>query len=234
LTALALSPTPHTPASAADDTVAAPRRRTLGALNHRDRGMIFLTRLLPWSCWMRRALSAVATLATFALCAPAGAQATGPAVGEMAPDFTIDVVTKDAATPKPFTLSKARGQVVVLAFFPKARTSGCTVQMENYRDQYAKLFNGGKDVTLIGISVDDAATLHSWAQEKGFPHHFGADAGGAVGSKYNANNGRYNDRSLFVVGKDGKIAYLARPFRQMADEAYAELGQMVNKAMSGK
>ncbi|MCU0649536.1 MAG: redoxin domain-containing protein, partial [Gemmatimonadaceae bacterium] len=181
------------------------------------------------------AFAGAVVAAALTVAAPsAGAQGTGPAVGEMAPDFTIDVVTKDATTPKPFTLSKARGQVVVLAFFPKARTSGCTMQMESYRDKYAQLFNGGKDVTLIGISTDDAATLVSWAQEKGFPHHFGADTGGAVGTKYNAFNGRYDDRSLFVVGKDGKVAYVARPFRQMAEDAYTELGQMVTKAMSGK
>jgi thioredoxin-dependent peroxiredoxin len=188
--------------------------------------------------FMRRSLSASLLTASAVLLAFAPsslfAQSAGPVVGDAAPDFTIDVVTKDAPTPKSFTLSKARGQVVVLAFFPKARTSGCTMQMEGYRDKYAKLFNGGKDVTLIGISVDDAATLASWAQEKGFPHHFGADAGGAVGTKYNAFTGKYDDRSLFVVGKDGKIAYVARPFRQMAEEAYTELGQMVSKAMSGK
>lgn len=188
---------------------------------------------------MRRLFTASMAVAATALIASAtpsvaAAQTAGPMVGEMAPDFTIDVVTKDATTPKAFTLSKARGQVVVLAFFPKARTSGCTMQMEGYRDKYAQLFNGGKDVTLIGISIDDAATLASWAQEKGFPHHFGADAGGAVGTKYNAYNGKYDDRSLFVVGKDGKVAYVARPFRQMAEAAYTELGAMVSKAMSSK
>jgi thioredoxin-dependent peroxiredoxin len=187
---------------------------------------------------MRRSISASMLATTVALLAfapsAALAQSAGPAVGDAAPDFTIDVVTKDAPTPKPFTLSKARGQVVVIAFFPKARTSGCTMQMEGYRDKYAKLFNGGKDVTVIGVSIDDAATLASWAQEKGFPHHFGADAGGAVGTKYNAFNGKYDDRSLFVIGKDGKVAYVARPFRQMAEEAYTELGEMVTKAMSGK
>jgi peroxiredoxin Q/BCP len=177
----------------------------------------------------RALLAAVALFAASPVIA--AAQATSPAVGEVAPDFTIDVVTKESPTPKPFTLSKAKGQVVVLAFFPKARTSGCTMQMEGYRDKYAKLFNGGKDVTLIGISVDDAATLHAWATEKGFPHHFGADAGGAVGTKYNAFNGRMDDRSLFVIGKDGKVAYVQRPFRQMAEEAYTELGQQVAKAL---
>lgn len=160
--------------------------------------------------------------------------AAQPRVGAPAPDFAIATVTAGDATPRTLTLSGLRGRIVVLAFFPKARTSGCTMQMEGYRDKYAQLFNGGKDVTLIGISIDDAATLASWAQEKGFPHHFGADAGGAVGTKYNAYNGKYDDRSLFVVGKDGKVAYVARPFRQMAEEAYTELGAMVSKAMSSK
>jgi peroxiredoxin Q/BCP len=47
-----------------------------------------------------------------------------PAVGEMAPDFTLKGSTKDGLLPKPIHLADFRGQTVVLAFFPKARTKG--------------------------------------------------------------------------------------------------------------
>ena len=72
----------------------------------------------------------------------------------MAPDFTLPGATSAGVLAKPVQLSRLRGTTVVLAFFSKARTSGCTVQMKAYRDQYATLFGGGKDVTLLAISAD--------------------------------------------------------------------------------
>ena len=47
-----------------------------------------------------------------------------PQVGDMAPDFTLKGSTKDGLLPKPIHLADLRGQVVVLAFFPKSRTKG--------------------------------------------------------------------------------------------------------------
>ena len=69
--------------------------------------------------------------------AQAPASELGPKVGEMAPDFTLGGATKDGVLSSPITLSKLRGQTVVIAFFPKARTSGCTAQMTGYRDQWS-------------------------------------------------------------------------------------------------
>ncbi|MFL5464079.1 MAG: peroxiredoxin family protein, partial [Gemmatimonadaceae bacterium] len=53
--------------------------------------------------------------------------------------------------------------------------------MEAYRDQYATLFNNGRNVTVIGISVDADTTLASWAREEDFPIVFASDPGGKVG-----------------------------------------------------
>ena len=63
------------------------------------------------------ALAAVAS-------ARALAQEGGPKVGDVAPDFTLQGATKDGVMPKPIHLADFRGQTVVLAFFPKARTKG--------------------------------------------------------------------------------------------------------------
>ena len=71
--------------------------------------------------------------------APAAPAANALKVGDAAPDFTLLTVTKNGLEAKPFKLSEHRGETVVLAFFPKARTSGCTTQMKAYRDQYAQV-----------------------------------------------------------------------------------------------
>jgi thioredoxin-dependent peroxiredoxin len=154
-----------------------------------------------------------------------------PAVGDMAPDFTMPASRAGQVLPQPLKLSDYRGKTVVLAFFPKARTSGCTVQMEAYRDRYAKLFHGGKDVTLISISADDAPTQASWATDEKFSWTFASDAGGAVGTKYATYNPDYklDMRTLYIVGPDGKIAYVARPFKEMAETSYTDLGAALDK-----
>ncbi len=177
---------------------------------------------------------AVATLlvapATVRAQAPAAAAPAGPEVGQMAPDFTINVIGKEGAS-HPLTLSSLRGQTVVLAFFPRVRTSGCTTQMESYRDKYAELFRGGRKVTLISISTDSSAAQQAWAHDANFPMMFGSDVGGPVGTLYGAFmsvNG-IDNRYLYVIGPDGKITYTAKPFRQMTEAAYIDLGAAVAK-----
>ena len=166
--------------------------------------------------------------------APAAAPPAGPEVGQMAPEFTINVIGKDGAA-RPLALSSLRGKTVVLAFFPRVRTSGCTVQMTAYRDKWAEMFHGGQNVTVIGISTDASADQQAWAREANFPMLFGSDVGGPVGTLYgafmSANN--IDNRYLYVIGPDGKITYTAKPFKQMVDAAYTDLGAAVAKASGG-
>jgi peroxiredoxin Q/BCP len=155
-------------------------------------------------------------------------------VGDVAPDFTLATVTADGRTAKPFILSEHRGETIVLAFFPRARTSGCTVQMESYRDQYAQLFLGGKKVTLIGVSTDADTALISWAKDAKFPFQFGSDESRVVGKAFGASNGTSGShrRHLYVIDPKGVITYVAAPFSQMSSDAYSDLGKAVVTASS--
>lgn len=155
------------------------------------------------------------------LAAPLAAQ--GPAVGEVAPDFTLRVASKDGIAAEPLRLSSLRGKPVVLAFFPKARTSGCTIQMKAYRDRFAEVF--GKDAQLLAISMDTPEDLASWAKDEAFPFRFVSDAEGVAGKLYGTlrEGARWESRVLFVIGKDGKVAKVMRPFREIDPTAYDEL-----------
>jgi peroxiredoxin Q/BCP len=179
------------------------------------------------------ALGASSLAAQAPAAAPAAPQ---PAVGTMAPDFTLPGATSEGVLTKPLQLSSLRGRTVVLAFFPKARTSGCTVQMKAYRDQYATLFGGGKDVTLLAISADADSTLASWAKDEKFPFTFLSDMGGTVGKLYGAFNPKWSmdSRVLFVIAPDGKVSYVASPFREVDPTSYSILGVEVKKAAGGK
>jgi peroxiredoxin len=102
--------------------------------------------------------------------------------------------------------------------------------MEAYRDQYATLFNNGSKVVVMGISVDPDTTLASWAREEDFPILFASDPGGKVGQLYGAFDAKnkVDNRSLLVVGPDGRIAYVTRPFKVLTPSAYTELAAVVD------
>src|SRR2546425_4958092 len=96
--------------------------------------------------------------------------------------------------------------------------------MHAYRDQYAQLFHDGRNVVLIAISVDAADTLAAWARADELQYLFASDTGDAIGKTDGATNPKYglDNRNLFVVVPDGKIAYRATPFREIHPTAYKE------------
>jgi peroxiredoxin len=103
--------------------------------------------------------------------------------------------------------------------------------MHAYRDQYAQLFNNGQDVVLIGISADSAEAQASWMKDDQMQFLMASDPDVAVGTAYGAISGRGTDnRNLFVVGPDGRIAYRATPFREIDPTAYTELGEAIQRA----
>jgi peroxiredoxin Q/BCP len=105
--------------------------------------------------------------------------------------------------------------------------------MNAYRDQYAQLFRNGKDVVLIAISADPDTMQAAWARESQFPFLFASDSAKTVGQAYGAiYSGRgvtLDNRNLFIVGPDGKIAYRALPFREVDPQSYTDLGAAINR-----
>lgn len=105
--------------------------------------------------------------------------------------------------------------------------------MRAYRDQYASLFRGGRDVVLIGISNDSPEELGSWLRDEDFPFVFASDAAND-GATYVAFGGGLRDnnmvdsRTVIVVGPDGRIAGVIPQFRQVDPQAYEELGAMID------
>jgi peroxiredoxin len=107
--------------------------------------------------------------------------------------------------------------------------------MHAYRDQYAKLFKDGQNVVLVTVSADRADSLAAWARDDQFQWLFASDTGSVAGRQYGAYLGKYklDNRSLFVIGADGKIAYRQVPFREIDPTAYTELGAALDKIIAG-
>ncbi len=166
---------------------------------------------------------------------PAAAPAAPPPpatidIGKVAPDFTLPWADSLGARKIPLKLSSLRGKVVVLAFYPGDRTSGCTAELTKFRDEYAKMF--GKKTVVIPISVDSVASHASWAGDMKFPFALASDSQLTVADLYGSHNpGRtYASRTVFVIGKDGTIRWRNLKFGALNEGAYAELAAEVAKA----
>ena len=103
--------------------------------------------------------------------------------------------------------------------------------MEAYRDQYAKLFNDGRNVVVIGVSVDPDTALASWARDLQTPIVFASDVGQKVGKLYGSIRGGVDNRNLFVVDPTGRIAHRMLPFNELSAAAYDELAEAVKKTL---
>ncbi len=127
-------------------------------------------------------------------------------VGDLAPDF--ELLTDEN---QPLRLSDLRGRRVVLFFFPRADTPGCTAQACGFRDRLPVIEAG--NATVLGLSPDLPEALAKWrAKEKlpynllSDPNHEVADAFGAWGEK--TSFGKTYDgilRGHAIIGVDGRI-----------------------------
>jgi peroxiredoxin Q/BCP len=171
--------------------------------------------------------SAQAPAANAASSAPAA-----PEVGQPAPAFTGHVADASGVKDKPVSLADYKGKVVVLAFYPGDRTSGCTAELTKFRDEYATMF--GNDVVVLGVSADSLASHASWAGEMKFPFALVSDPDLSIAAMYGSTlPGRpFAARTVFVIGKDGTVMYRELKFGALNEDAYRQLAEAVRKARS--
>lgn len=103
--------------------------------------------------------------------------------------------------------------------------------MQAYRDQYARLFKGGRNLVLVAISADTPEDLASWAWDEDFPFLFGSDPGSAAYAAFGGDprdNGMVGSRAVVVVAPDGTIHHLMPTFNQVDPAAYEELGAAID------
>jgi peroxiredoxin Q/BCP len=135
---------------------------------------------------------------------------TSPAVGEIAPDFTL---TADDGTQ--VTLSQLRGKKVILYFYPKDDTSGCTTQACGFRDSYPLITE--KNAVVLGVSPDGEASHRTFKTKYNLPFTLLVDDQHTVAQVYGiwAEKSMYGKthwgivRSHFVIDEEGRIAEAA-------------------------
>ena len=145
----------------------------------------------------------IALIATIALSAGAAAQES-PGVGDAAPAFRLQ-----DQHGKWHSLSDYRGKWVVIYFYPKDNTPGCTTQACDLRDNIFAFRDLG--AVILGISVDDVASHKSFAEEHGLPFVILADADKQVTTRYGVLTKflgmmELARRDTFIVDPQGRIA----------------------------
>ena len=149
--------------------------------------------------------------------------------GAPAPDFTLPDQDGD-----PVTLSALRGRHVVVYFYPKADTPGCTAQACGVRDRRAD-YEAARAVVL-GVSPDPPKRLRAFADKHGLPFTLLSDADHEVAGAYGAwvEKSMYgrkfwgNQRSTVIVDPEGVVAHVIEKVKPAThdDEVLAALGQL--------
>ena len=147
-------------------------------------------------------LSAIIVLATFT-CMAATEQQTQPEAGKPAPDFSL--TTGDGSQ---VSLKDFKGKWVVLYFYPKDFTSGCTMEARNFQRDLSKYQDA--DAVILGVSVDTAQSHKDFCAKEGLNFKLLADPDGKISTEYGSvmdyKGQKLAARNTFIINPKGEIA----------------------------
>jgi len=140
--------------------------------------------------------------------------------GALVEDFTLP--DQDG---NPVTLSSFAGKPVVLFFYPKADTPGCTIEACGFRDHFAKLQKAG--VVVLGISRDTVKAQKKFQKKYDLPYPLLADADQTICNRFGVikEKNMYGkkvtgiERTTYVIGPDRKLIH---EFNKVKPEGHAE------------
>jgi len=150
-------------------------------------------------------LCALLVIGLISIAAPSSVRAVAdpPAVGSVAPEFSL--VTNEG---KPASLKDFRGKWVVLYFYPKDFTSGCTIEAKNFQRDLAKY--EAANAVILGVSLDTADSHKEFCAKEGLSFKLLADTDSKVSDAYGSvmdyNGTKYSARNTFIIDPNGKVA----------------------------
>src|ERR1700730_19294769 len=125
--------------------------------------------------------------------------------GDLAPPITTQMVTGEQITP--FSLTAYRGKKIVLYFYPKDDTPGCTKEACAFRDGFAQFQTAG--LTVLGCSIDSSEAHRKFIKKYSLPFPLLLDPDRKIATNYGAANGipilGLDKRITYVIDEDGRI-----------------------------
>jgi peroxiredoxin Q/BCP len=148
---------------------------------------------------------------------PAASIAVPASAGPLSPGAPAPAVTFALHTGEQLALESLRGKPVVVYFYPKDDTPGCTVEAQEIRDLYDQLKQTG--AVVIGVSTDPRDSHRAFAEKHALPFLLASDEDGHIAKAFGValKNGRAT-RESFVIGPDGRIK---RTFPQVTPKGHA-------------
>ena len=150
-------------------------------------------------------LFAAAVVVLFLTMRPKRASADLLKEGQIAPPFATQMVTGEQVSP--VALADFHGKRVILYFYPKDNTPGCTKEACSFRDGYSKFQQAG--LVVLGCSIDTADSHKAFIQKYGLPFPLLLDPDKKIAKEYGAANGipilGFDRRITYVIGEDGRI-----------------------------
>ena len=174
---------------------------------------------------MRRALIIAVTLMSVAMAVAADVQPDVPREGTAAPAFTLS--SQDGST---VSLRDLRGKWVVVYFYPKDFTSGCTLEAHNFqrdRERYQQ-----KNAVILGVSIDTVDSHKGFCAKEGLSFKLLADPERVVASQYGALTSReragFAARNTFLIDPRGVVrkVYLKVQPATHSEEVLADLARL--------
>jgi peroxiredoxin Q/BCP len=151
-----------------------------------------------------------------------------PAVGTEAPDFTLN--SQDG---KPVSLHDFRGKWVVLYFYPKDMTPGCTIEAHNFQRDLAKY--DAKNAVILGVSVQDEKTHQEFCAKESLNFKLLADTKKEVSEKYDSLNNfgmiKLSARHTFLIDPSGIVrkAWTDVDVKKHSKEILAALDELAKR-----
>lgn len=158
----------------------------------------------------------------------AGIPLDPPAVGSEAPTFKL--VSNEG---KEVKLKSYRGKWVVLYFYPKDFTSGCTLEARNFQRDLAK-YEAAKAV-ILGVSLDSSESHKSFCAKEGLSFKLLADTDGKISTAYGSimerEGNKFSARNTFIINPKGKVAKVFTGVKPggHSDEVLAALAELQKK-----
>jgi peroxiredoxin Q/BCP len=149
-----------------------------------------------------------------------------PAVGAAAPDVSL---TSNEG--KPVNLKDYKGKWVVLYFYPKDFTSGCTVEAHNFQSDLAKYEQAG--AVILGVSVDSAESHKDFCAKEGLRFKLLSDPDAKVSTDYGSvmEGTKMSSRNTFLIDPQGKVARVFAKVKPAghSEEVLAALAELQKK-----
>ncbi|HXA81921.1 MAG TPA: peroxiredoxin [Methylomirabilota bacterium] len=152
-----------------------------------------------------------------------------PAVGTPAPDFTLNSQER-----KPVSLHEFKGKWVVLYFYPKDMTSGCTIEAHNFQRDLAKY--DAKKAVILGVSMQDEKSHQEFCAKESLTFKLLADTNKEVSEKYdsvmNLGVAKLSSRHTYLIDPNGVVrkVWTSVDVKTHSDDVLASLDELQKPA----